>query len=71
MLLVRQIRKQAGLTQSALAQRVRCERSFISKIENGKANPTQTVLERIAQALEVPVTQLFEPSPSPQNSAAR
>lgn len=71
MLRVRQIRAQAGLTQSELAQLVQCERSFISKIETGQANPTQAVLERIARALHVPVSQLFdEPPPSAKNSAA-
>ena len=34
-------------------------RTYVSKIENEKATPTLSSLERLARALEVPVTELI------------
>jgi transcriptional regulator with XRE-family HTH domain len=55
---VRDIRKARHLSQRQLAGRMQVPRTYISKIENGKAIPTLGSLERLADALEVDVSQL-------------
>ena len=55
---VRDIRKARHLSQRQLASRMQVPRTYISKIENGKAIPTLGSLERLAEALEVDVSAL-------------
>ncbi len=55
---VRDIRKARHLSQRQLAGRMQVPRTYISKIENGKAIPTLGSLERLAAALGVDVRQL-------------
>jgi transcriptional regulator with XRE-family HTH domain len=55
---VREIRKARHLSQRQLAGRMQVPRTYISKIENGKAIPTLGSLERLASALEVDVCHL-------------
>jgi transcriptional regulator with XRE-family HTH domain len=50
---VREIRRARHLSQRQLAGRMQVPRTYISKIENGKAIPTLGSLERLAAALEV------------------
>jgi transcriptional regulator with XRE-family HTH domain len=61
---VREIRKARHLSQRQLAGRMMVPRTYISKIENGKAIPTLGSLERLANALEVDVCQLVRDSRS-------
>ena len=55
---MREIRRARHLSQRQLATRMQVPRTYISKIENGKAIPTLGSLERLAQALGVDVSQL-------------
>jgi len=55
---VREIRRSRHLSQRQLAGRMQVPRTYISKIENGKAIPTLGSLERLATALGVEVRQL-------------
>lgn len=55
---VRDIRRARHLSQRQLASRMQVPRTYISKIENGKAIPTLGSLERLAEALQVDVSQL-------------
>jgi len=55
---VRDIRKARHMSQRQLAGRMQVPRTYISKIENGKAIPTLGSLERLAAALEVDVCHL-------------
>ena len=55
---VKDIRKARHLSQRQLASRMQVPRTYISKIENGKAIPTLGSLERLANALEVDICQL-------------
>lgn len=55
---VRDIRRARHLSQRQLASRMQVPRTYISKIENGKAIPTLGSLERLAEALEVDVSKL-------------
>jgi len=60
----REIRKARHLSQRQLAGRMQVPRTYISKIENGKAIPTLGSLERLAAALQVDVCQLVRDSRS-------
>lgn len=55
---VKEIRRARHLSQRQLAGRMQVPRTYISKIENGKAIPTLSSLERLAAALDVDVRQL-------------
>ncbi len=61
---VREIRRARHLSQRQLASRMQVPRTYISKIENGKAIPTLGSLERLANALEVDMRQLVRDSRS-------
>lgn len=61
---VREIRRARHMSQRQLASRMQVPRTYISKIENGKAIPTLGSLERLAVALEVGVHQLVRDSRS-------
>jgi transcriptional regulator with XRE-family HTH domain len=56
---VKEIRRARHLSQRQLAGRMQVPRTYISKIENGKAIPTLSSLERLADALGVDVRQLL------------
>jgi transcriptional regulator with XRE-family HTH domain len=55
---VRELRRARHLSQRQLAGRMQVPRTYISKIENGKAIPTLGSLERLATALGVDIRQL-------------
>src|SRR6267154_2579704 len=56
---IRAIRLRNGLSQRQLAGRMSVPRTYVSKIENEKATPTLSSLERLARALEVTVPELL------------
>ncbi len=56
---IRMLRTRAGLSQRQLALRMRVPRTYVSKIENEKACPTLSSLERLAEALHVRVRDLL------------
>lgn len=56
---IRMLRTRAGLSQRQLALRMRVPRTYVSKIENEKACPTLSSLERLADALHVRVRDLL------------
>ena len=64
---VKDIRKSRHLSQRQLASRMQVPRTYISKIENGKAIPTLGSLERLAAALEVDICQLVRDGRSARN----
>lgn len=56
---VRQIRKEKGLSQEALADLAGIDRSYMGHLERGDQNITLTKIYQIADALEVPVINLI------------
>ena len=56
---IRSMRLRNGLSQRQLAARMSVPRTYVSKIENEKATPTLSSLERLAKALEVTVPDLL------------
>ncbi len=49
--LIKQVRAEAGLNQSQLAQLVGVSQAYVSQLESGRANPTILVLKRIFSRL--------------------
>ncbi len=56
---IRSLRLRSNLSQRQLALRMSVPRTYVSKIENEKATPTLSSLERLARALEVSVPDLL------------
>ncbi len=56
---VRDLRHVRNLSQRQLAARMGVPRTYISKIENGKAMPTLSSLDRLARALKVDIAALL------------
>jgi transcriptional regulator with XRE-family HTH domain len=56
---VRDLRHVRNLSQRQLAARMNVPRTYISKIENGKAMPTLSSLDRLAKALQVDISTLL------------
>ena len=55
---IRELRKNAGITQAQLAERTGIPQGHISNLEREKHSPSFTTLEKIAHALGVPVSEL-------------
>lgn len=60
---VRDLRRVRNLSQRQLAGRMGVPRTYISKIENGKAMPTLSSLDRLARALQVDISALLRDAP--------
>jgi len=56
---VRQIRKERGLSQEALADLAGIDRSYMGHIERGDQNITLTKIYQISEALRVSVSDLI------------
>ena len=57
---VKRYRREAGFSQEGLAFECGLHRTYISGVERGIRNPTVTVLEKIARALNVRSARLLE-----------
>ncbi|MDI1281518.1 helix-turn-helix transcriptional regulator [Brevundimonas sp.] len=57
---IRQIRKNSGQTQEALAFEAGIAMRYLAGIERGEENPSLLVLVKIASALQVQPGSLFE-----------
>lgn len=56
---LRELRKERGLTQEALAESADLSGNYISDLELGLKVPSLTILVRLSQALEVATTDLL------------
>lgn len=63
---VRALRQRSGMTQEQLGEAAKLFRTYIARIESGAADPTVSVLLRLADALGVTVHDLFAPAPADQ-----
>ncbi|WP_240531335.1 helix-turn-helix domain-containing protein [Variovorax boronicumulans] len=57
---VREMRLELGLSQVEFGERCGFYQTYLSRIENGQANPTLNAVEVIAIALGVSVFELFD-----------
>ena len=55
---IRALREQRGMTLEQLASQARITYQYLSGVENGKENFTIGVLEKIAEALRFPLSEL-------------
>jgi transcriptional regulator with XRE-family HTH domain len=63
---VRMLRRERNLTLKALGRRAGLSHPFLSQVERGLARPSVGSVERIARALDVPVSRLWSvPRPVP------
>lgn len=58
---IRQLREDAGFTQQQMAERSEIPRPTWASLESGAANPTLSVLTRVAAALQVSIEELIGP----------
>jgi transcriptional regulator with XRE-family HTH domain len=57
---VAELRKKAGFSQESFAFQCNIDRTYIGTIERGEKSPTLNTIHKIAQALNMPLHQLFE-----------
>jgi transcriptional regulator with XRE-family HTH domain len=57
---VKRIRGERGLSQQALADKVKIHRVYLAKIEGAVQAPSLEILERLAKALKVKEGKLLE-----------
>jgi transcriptional regulator with XRE-family HTH domain len=68
---LRNLRHIKGLTLKDLADRTLCSESMLSKVENGKAQVSLTLLHRIVHSLDITITALFRESRADQGVVTR
>lgn len=56
---IREMRKDRGLTQEAFADLAGIDRSYMGHIERGEKNITLTKIYQLSEALEVGITDIF------------
>lgn len=55
---LRALREERGWSQEEFADRAGLHRTYVSAVERGVRNPTLSVLERLAKALSVSLSEL-------------
>ncbi len=68
---IRRLRHKQGVTQQALAERLQVYRTYLSGVESGQRNPTIQTLSRFAEALGVPLIDLFRNNSQPHTAIPR
>lgn len=62
---LRRLRVEREISQDDLAYAADIERAYVGRLEQGQRNPTVVTLDKLAKAMNVHISQLFqEPSPS-------
>jgi transcriptional regulator with XRE-family HTH domain len=57
---IRRQRASLGISQEELAHRAALHRTYVSDLERGARNPSIESIEKLARALELSVSKLFE-----------
>jgi transcriptional regulator with XRE-family HTH domain len=57
---VRALRQERGWTQVEMADFLAMDRSYLSEIENGKKDPSLSMLKVIAEGLSISISKLTE-----------
>ena len=57
---IKKIRKEKGLSQLEVADKLSMNRVQYNRIETGKSDPTMNILQRIADVLDINVIEFFE-----------
>ncbi len=56
---IQNLRKKQGITLEGLAYSVELSKGNLSDIENGKKNPTYLTMSKIAEGLEISLSEFF------------
>lgn len=56
---IRELRQQTGLSQEKFALKIGMDRTYFASVENGKRNISIVNLEKIANGLGIPLSELF------------
>ena len=57
---IRELRMQTGLSQEKFAVKIGMDRTYFASVENGKRNVAIVNIEKIANGLNVTLTELFK-----------
>jgi transcriptional regulator with XRE-family HTH domain len=57
---LRSLRIESGLSQEELADRSHVHRTYVSSVERGQRNVSIDIIVRLAEALDIPASELFE-----------
>jgi len=57
---IRELRSKTGLSQEKFAQKIGMDRTYFASVELGKRNISIQNIEKIANGLEVSLSELFE-----------
>ena len=57
---LKRLREQHGLSVRALAHKAKMSYTYVSNVENGKADPSLSVLKRLAAALGITASELIQ-----------
>ena len=68
-LVIRKLRLELRLTQQGLASKAALHRTYISDVERGGRNVSIEILQRIARALDKPLSDIFALAEKPTESA--
>jgi transcriptional regulator with XRE-family HTH domain len=60
---LRRIRVGRGLSQERVAYDAEVDRSYVGGLERQEENPTVDLLDRLANTLEIPISELFKKPP--------
>lgn len=66
---IKKILRDQKLTQTTLSDRTGISAGYLSEVISGKKTPSQETLQKIAQALDVRIVELYEEMPQPQRAA--
>jgi transcriptional regulator with XRE-family HTH domain len=67
---IRSLRLAQGLTQVEFSERCGFYQTYVSRVENGQANPTLNAMEVMANSLGLTLFEVFERMKSAQESSA-
>jgi transcriptional regulator with XRE-family HTH domain len=59
-IVVRSLRQERGMSQVVFGEKCGFYQTYLSRIENGQANPTLNAIEVISSALGITVFELFD-----------
>ena len=57
---IKELRKNIGISQEALAYQAEVDRTYVTDVENGRRNVSVEILERLIKALSVSVSEFFD-----------
>ena len=58
-MILKDLRKKKGWSVRALASKAKMSYAYVSNVENGKVNPSLSVLNRLAKALGITASELI------------